>query len=151
MKIMKDISLEKDCRKFIRNKFKISEIVSTDTDSYAHLYDMSDSDESTEEELLESLLQCTRTLGMCSKGKEHKKKVKKVKKRGRRSMKIIEKVQTLSGHIEKYGYNRSNPIIESGCKPLSPAVVDGSFEANPKFQEAEEKSISLLKNTCIVS
>jgi hypothetical protein len=86
IKIMKDISDEPDCRDFVRRAFKISEIMSTDTDSYAHLYDFSDSgDDSSEEDLLDVLLQCQRTLSKSFKNtnSEDKKKVKKTRKRGK--------------------------------------------------------------------
>ena len=54
--------------------------MSTDTDSYAYLYDMSDSDlESTEDDLLDVLLQCQQTLN------------KKIQKPKRKSKKRVKK------------------------------------------------------------
>lgn len=121
IKIMEDISQEEDWRNYVKNKFKISEIMSTDTDSFAYLYDMSDSDDdSTEEDLLDSLLQWTRTLSMTTKRvpKEPKKTVRKrgsgMRKRARCSMKNITKVKSFSGrNIQEFMAQEDSPISES--------------------------------------
>lgn len=138
IQIMKDISQEPDCRNFIKRAFKISEIMSTDTDSYAHLYEFSDSDdESSEENLLDVLLQCHRTLSLSSKksSSEIKKKVKKTKKRGRLSMKkSVKKVRSVL--IDKDGAMEDllpRSFTQSN-KCISPKLTVNPFEINPVFK-----------------
>lgn len=72
IKIMKDISQEKDCRNFIRKAFKISEIMKTDTDSYVHLYEMSDSEDEDlqNDDCLTILAECQKSLNLSMKRRE---------------------------------------------------------------------------------
>lgn len=144
IQIMEEISQEKDCRNFIKNKFKISEIMSTDTDSYAHLYDMSDSDtDSIEEDLLDSLLKWTRTLSMSNK-KVPKKKVKKVKKRARYSMKNVKKIKSFSGRNIRPRMDQEDlPYFSESLKWISPVDSLNPFEINPEFEQEEEISVGL--------
>lgn len=100
IKIMKDISEENDCRAFVRRAFKLSEIMKTDIDSYAHFYELSESDEddSSEEDALELLAKCQRSLSMSFKKSESeiKNKPKKCKKKkARLSMKHFKKVKSV--------------------------------------------------------
>jgi len=84
MKIMKDISCEKDCRTFIRKAFKIGEIMQTDIDSYVHLYELSDSeDDLDDEDYLDKLAECQKSLAgsLKKRNSDGKQRVKKTKKR----------------------------------------------------------------------
>lgn len=99
IKVMKDISAEKDSRNFVKRAFKLSEIMSTDTGSYAHLYEYSESDDdSIEEDPLDLFVKCQRTMSLSLKkrGSEVKRKTKKTKKkRTRLSMRDMKKVKSV--------------------------------------------------------
>ena len=113
IKIMEDISQEEDWRNFIKRSFGISDIMSTDTDSFAHLYDLSDDeDESSDEDILAVILQCQRTLSKSSKKipEEPKKKSRKFVKRKERKFKNLKKVNSFCVQLD--GTKKSHTNIK---------------------------------------
>lgn len=154
IKILKDIASEDDCRNFIRSAFKISEIMSTDTDSYAHIYDeVSDSDEeSLEDDPLDVFLECHRTLSKSTKKSStcSKKKVKKGKKR--MSIKNMKKVNSvcikapggIAHHFNDPGLEtpmKAEHTVSNKC--VSPTTPLSRFEENPNFGETCSESVPL--------
>lgn len=97
--LMKDISNEKDCRNFVKRAFKLSDIMGTDTESYAHLYEFSESDEdSIEEDPLDIFVKCQRSMSMSLQKRESDTKTKKKtkgKKKVRTSLKNMKKVKSV--------------------------------------------------------
>lgn len=118
IKIMKDISREKDCRDFIRKSFRIGEIMKTDMDSYVHFYDMSDDDED-DEDFLNKLADAQRSLTE-SLQKRNSMTTKNKKKKKRILLKKCKKVQSMIfksySNVDKY--ENSHPLNSEKCISL---------------------------------
>lgn len=154
IKIMKDIAAEEDCRNFIKCAFKISEIMSTDTDSYAHIYDeVSDSDEdSLEDDPLDLFLECHRTLSKSTKKSSTCSKKKGKKFRKRTSLKNMKKVNSVcikapGGMANTF---KDSPLCDHAQaehnvsnKCVSPTINLTPFEDNPYFEETYSESVPL--------
>ena len=126
MNIMKDISLELDCRDFVKKAFKLNEIMKTDMDSYIHYYDMSESDSDLDDDMyLDMLAQAQRSLSthMQKKKSQPKKKVEKRKKRI--SYRKCKKIKSEC-------FKRSSKIIREISSPLS-------LEKNTTNAESEKQ------------
>lgn len=97
MELMDELYNVDDCRDYVSRAFKIREIMNTNTDSYAHLYDIpDDDDEDSQEDPLDVILKCNKslTLGLKKSISEPKNKLKK-KKKTKRSFKHIKKVSSV--------------------------------------------------------
>ena len=126
MNIMKDISLELDCRDFVKKAFKLNEIMKTDMDSYIHYYDMSESDSDLDDDMyLDMLAQAQRSLSthMQKKKSQPKKKVEKRKKRI--SYRKCKKIKSEC-------FKHSSKIIREISSPLS-------LEKNTTNAESEKQ------------
>lgn len=148
IKIMKDISKEKDCRNFIRKAFKISEIMKTDMDSYVHLYEISDSDDDLEDEdCLQLLAECQKSLNLSMKRRESecKSKGKKIKKRKRVSLKQMKKAKSEYCEVAQNGIEiNSNEDILYSQKSISSPYQLIQFEECSPFASSSN-NISLIE------
>lgn len=137
IKHMEDISKEPDCRNFVKRAFQLSEILSTDTDSYAHLYDCSESDEeSNEDDELDLFMKCQESMNMLQKRKSDvKRKTKKIKNRRKTRQSFnMKKVKSVCvdnhGSIEaQFGDKNINSE-----KRISPFDRPNPFVSNPAYE-----------------
>mmetsp|Transcript_41084 Transcript_41084/g.47292 ORF Transcript_41084/g.47292 Transcript_41084/m.47292 type:complete len:162 (-) Transcript_41084:302-787(-) len=150
---MADIAREDDCRNFVRRAFRLGEIMSTDTDSYSYLYELSDSEEDLDDELcLDILAECQKSLShAASKPKAKPKKIKKKLKLKNlaKSKSTMEKSQRLetSGQLMNSHKAVSSRDILTGSKGdlQSPVKLNsgceyssGNFGQSLKYFELDE-------------
>jgi hypothetical protein len=149
IQILEDISKTDDWRGFIRRNFGLSDIMSTDTDSYAHLYEYSDSDEDSIDEGLDVLLKCQRSMSMSMKKIPEKKVKSKGKKKNRVSLKNIKKVK--SAWVNSNGgmaWAVANAQIKSE-KWIFPAENFNFFERNEAFKGDNESECVHLEEAWV--
>jgi hypothetical protein len=147
MNIMKEISMEHDCRSFVRKSFKLGEIMKTDMESYVHYYEMSDDDlELDDDSYLDMLASAQRTFNASlQKNKSAPSKLKKRKKK--LSLKKCKKFksQYVSAPSALVSEQIESRNVSQKCIPSEFAFVQNpafsSSQHIPNFQNIEKGDI----------